>query len=394
MRERFLVFLLVFSFTAAGCGARRGSSRPSPSDVPVPVAAEALEEEHLSDSVAVGHAWRDIPDGAYTRRVPDASTVERWKRKFESFGPDSAARSDIALFRDAEHYLAVSDFINLWHVERKEYAPDIAEWRLLQWDPGLDSLPEGRLMRICHTRKQFEALLDYDTGCQWDMTLKAWLEVDFRRFYIQILRREVYGWCLRNDRELKPFLVHEETCAYMCHDAESAAYPKLLGSPEWSGTSFPYRCGLFGRDCLEIEARALELFLGGLMLRSDIPPATGLITREDVLKEYDTFAERMVDDDYSFPLEERRKALEKDREAWKKWMGARSSASLYLKGEHRRVYDYATEQICREKLILLKNRYLTDDGYCMESERKSLLQPGCSDFEILQHDFENLEKRY
>ena len=83
------------------------------------------------------------------------------------------------------------------------------------------------------------------------------------------------------------------------------------------------------------------------------------VPAEKVLAEYRRFMDSMEEEDEEYypPLADRRMALAKESEAWKKWMQKRQKVSSLLTGLCKDVYDNATNNVRRYKLIMLKNRY-------------------------------------
>ena len=100
------------------------------------------------------------------------------------------------------------------------------------------------------------------------------------------------------------------------------------------------------------------------------------ITREDVIKAFDTFASTLEDNEFSFPVEERKAALRKARNAWTAWLDARRKVSELLSGEAKEAYDLATAQICRHQLVTLKNEFFVMSGIPFEGGRL-LFDQGC-----------------
>ena len=68
-------------------------------------------------------------------------------------------------------------------------------------------------------------------------------------------------------------------------------------------------------------------------------------------------------------------------------MDARKTVSSLLTGRMKELYGNATNRILRQKLILLKNRYNCNDGFC--PDYTILLDMDCSDEELFSFTFEN-----
>ena len=72
--------------------------------------------------------------------------------------------------------------------------------------------------------------------------------------------------------------------------------------------------------------------------------------------------------------------------AWQGWMSSRRAVSSKLTGLCKDCYDNSTNNVRRNKLIMLKNRY---QGYGLvgQSMLDALLPYGCKDSEIESYDF-------
>ena len=149
----------------------------------------------------------------------------------------------------------------------------------------------------------------------------------------------------------------------------SDTYTKIDGQPDgMNGSSYPYRCGVFGMQDYDMEIDALELFMRFLADEAaDVESVS--ITREDVIKAFDTFASTFEDDEFSFPVEERRTALMKASKAWLAWMDARSKVSEMLNGSAKEAYNLATARIYSYQLVTLKNEFFVMSGIPFEGGR-------------------------
>lgn len=72
---------------------------------------------------------------------------------------------------------------------------------------------------------------------------------------------------------------------------------------------------------------------------------------------FDTFASTLEDDEFSFPMEERKAALRKARNAWTAWLDARKKVSDLLSGDAKEAYDLGTAQICRHQFVTLNKEF-------------------------------------
>ena len=105
------------------------------------------------------------------------------------------------------------------------------------------------------------------------------------------------------------------------------------------------------------------------------------IQEERVLKEYRLFMDSLEEDDIYYPVPERKKALEREMNAWKEWMKSRAKVSSLLTGLCKEVYDNSNNNVRRHKSIMLKNRY---QGYGLTSQdvMECLIPYSASDEEL------------
>ena len=336
--------------------------------------------------------WRDLDTELFFGNPPSAQEIEQWKAEFEEVNPyDSIQWLGVDLYKDTCHYLAVSDFIEFIHGPKcDEYVPDDRRllWRLDQYDPLVNQKPKMGLDKVLFLRDQYERLLDYECGSQWDMTMWSWLSTDFRDLYGRLLDSEIMKHI---SPEVSELISAEIKCEGDYYDASSLAYQKIEGSPDWSGSAFPYRVGCFGILNIDMVNKAKEDFAHSLYDSSyETTYDRLLITKKLLSLEYDRFTGTFEEEEYWFPVKERKDALNNDRDAFFKWMDARAAVSSQLTGHTKTVYDNATQSIMRQKLIMLKNRFNQDDGYCSNDIAKHLLDNDCSDEELLAHNLEQL----
>ena len=347
----------------------------------------------LPDYIYVTHQWKDLDESVYPFGASDGHQVAKWKSEFEKANaPDSVWRDDFLHVPGEDHWMAVYDFVGLWHGQYREsfkQDDDRTVWRLLQYSPEADRVPSlVGFDRVRFLRHIYEDLLDYEPYSQWDMTFWAWLETDFDTFYIRILNKDILSLA---DRRLTSAIRREQAKAGLHHDRVWEAYQKVQGEPGFNGTSFPYRCGTFGDVYYKMEIQASEAFLQALYDDSYSYPVTGrTVTDEDVVAEFDTFSRTFEEDEYSYTPAERKAVLDRDRRSFLDWMKARGQVSALLSGKAKETYDKATDGIRRYKLVLLKNRYYYDDGYCLDYVSRHLLGFDCSDEELFSHNLEKL----
>jgi hypothetical protein len=360
--------------------------------------AESLVEEAdtLPFYVRVTHKWRELPSFVYLHRVPEPSEIASWEEEFETINAaDSTWRGNVQCRNGVTQYMAIEDFIAYWHDRDSGKDNDEQiQWRLLQWDPYIGDFPLEGFARIRAIRTQFETLMDYQYSSQNDMNMYGWLWTDFQAFYIRILHQEIES---RVSRKVARALENEAGKAIQDHEALSASYQTVMGHPVWPGSSFPYRVAMFGKQCLDAEATANELFLYTLIEGEETTEGPTQITRQDILREYERFTEVLQTRESVSPEEEevgwkkmQLTNLRKERQTWIAWMDSRERVSALLKGKEKEAFDIATGSLYRDKLIQLKNRYNTKDDYCLESVGKNLARSNWTDGAILSHNLEEL----
>lgn len=353
------------------------------SSVIICIAASAL-------AVNVTRHWKDIDSSEYVSRVPSGEEVEQWKSAFESANPiKSVDKEDYNYFKDLDHYVTVKDFIMLWHSAGADMDIAQTEWRLLQWDKKDIGTQKGEFAKVTHLRDVIDSLMDYSQGTQWEMTFYAWLWTDFLKFYNKVLLREMGNYA---PDTLRTALGKEAAAHDHYSGKEWTAFDKIFGDPEWSGSSFPYSQGMFARESLDAYARANELFLGSLMGEGSLKESAKVFTPEVVQREFTRFNGTIQESEYEggYSVADKKKALSEEKQAWMSWMSQRAKVSALLSGDVKRAYDAATRLLCREKLILLKNRYNVDDGFCPGYIIPHLASRDWTDKQILAHNLEEL----
>ena len=402
---KLLISGLTLLLLIASCGQRQGSKTTGASaglkpgwsvmieDSPESTADEKTE---MPDYIKVSRTWKDIPNEAFIGRFPTEKEITRWKKEFEkAHAVDSVWHGQLGLYKDAEQYICDVDFVELLHGRFCEEFPQNdrrTEWRLLQY--GYDSnreTPVTELGKVMNLKGIYEDVLDSELGSQMDMNLHSWLVNDFQDFYIRLL----YDVCSKKlSSPVAQALRAEQAAAKRAHAKTSAAYRKIDGSPSgFDGSSYPYRVASFGSVALDMELNAQEAFLKAVLADS-LVSSTDFVpiaqAKELVQKEYDLMLSTFKEEEESFPVKERKDAMEQDKAAFHAWMAQRERVSSLLSGNQKETYDNATVGMYRHKLIMLKNRY---ESGCFVPEyylRVMLPYEGVTTEQILSHNFEKL----
>lgn len=348
-------------------------------------------DDSTSGYITVTRRWKDLEPNIYYGKVPTAKEISKWEKDFEAVNPpDTVWSFVVGQYKNTEHYVAIRDYIELLHGSQSTNYPDDDRrllWRLDQYDPLVEQKPHTGAGKVLYIRNQYERLLDYELGSQWDMTLWAWLSTDFRELYGRVLEKEIMSRIgLRVFNELRK----EFKAEGRYYEASSKAFQIIEGSPIWSGSSFPYRTGFFGSANIDIGNIAKESLFKALVDSTySVGNMYAEISKAILEQEYTRFDNALSEyEDYTYPLDEQRSALDGDKKAFFFWMSARYAVSEKLTGTVKRNYDNATQAIMRQKLILLKNRFNLDDGFCPEYIVKQLLANDCSDNELKNHYLE------
>ena len=400
-----LVSALILLLLLASCGQRQGAKTTGASagmkpgwSVMIEDGPESTADETagMPDYIKVSRAWKDIPYEVFIGRVPKEKEITRWKKEFEkAHTVDSVWYSQLGLYKDAEQYICDVDFTELLHgrfCEAFAQNDRRTEWRLLQY--GYDSnrqTPVTELDKVMNLKGIYEDVLDRELGSQMDMNLHSWLVNDFQDFYIRLL----YDVCSKKlSSPVVQALRVEQAAAKRAHAKTSAAYRKIDGTPSgFDGSSYPYRVASFGSVDLDMELNAQEAFLKAVLADS-LVSSTDFVpiaqAKELVQKEYDVMLSTFKEEEESFPVKERKDAMEQDKAAFHAWMAQRERVSSLLSGNQKETYDNATAGMYRHKLIMLKNRY---ESGCFVPEyylRVMLPYEGVTTEQILSHNFEKL----
>lgn len=313
------------------------------------------------DYVPVRRQWREIPASAYPFDVPSNQAIAKWREQFEKANDaDSVWFNDYQRCGGMERWLTVNDFIELWYGPNRPSGQDDARtlWRLLQYDPDLEQMPNSRGDRILHIRGIIDTLLDYDAGSQMDLNLYACLQNDLHDYYCRIMLRSVL---LAAPADLSSALRKEERAWRKYFEQMSDVYEHLYGSPEGLlGSGWPMFRGHFLEMHLALRKDSLEglmlALLGSENAITSCLNSNDVVTSKMIDEEYRRYAEG-IDDEYGYPVAVQRKALSKDQQAWKAWIASRSAVSFLLPAAAKAVYDNSTEVLLCHKFDMLKNRY-------------------------------------
>lgn len=337
---------------------------------PTPATAEAKVVDHYFETMPGGtdvdwnelfeieHRWREIPDSEYLFGAPDSADVVRWKALCEEgVGRDSVIRFELQVsYRDMNQWVAVHDLQQaLWWTEPREGDPFIL-WRIAQYDT-VRHRPATLRERFDCLRGAVDSLMEYEEPYQVSLNNQTYLQADLEEFRGRMLLRELMD---RSGGRLRRALADEDATWRSYRDEAQAAYQVLQGDPTDEASSWPMCPAGFREDGARLRQRSLEDLL---YFMADGEPPRDVQTRlwnSYVEKGYGEFMKSLAEDEYHFGVEERKRALQGERAAWLRWLGARYGVSSRLTGKARAAWDNSTRAACRMKYIMLKNRY---EGY-------------------------------
>lgn len=331
-------------------------------------------ERAWNDTVQVFHRWLELNELDYLFDAPTSKQVEAWKKLCIKNNTQEKPGLP-AQYLNMNQYVTLWDFIELWY---RDNAPviddDFILWRLAQYEEQYH-LQDSEYNRFYYLRNTIQGLCLFDDASQFESNIKAGLECDFQEFYDRIMLREA----VRHSSPRVAAALREEQKAWQnYHKNLSAAFQVIDGDVSGlNGSAWPMAiCGI-EEDNARMRETSLADYYFALTdsLDYDVRHSKSAIssyeivrhktvTQERVLKEYGSFMNSFEEREYKYPVADRRKALAKETEAWKRWMQKRDAVSSLLTGLCKETYDNATNNVRRQKLIMLKNRY---NGYGITS---------------------------
>ena len=384
-----LLLLPILSSYSCKCQRRAGASEQFISGITTAAEHEKTSSEIYYEAaidttnidwleyIPVFHYWRDIEDDKYLFDVPTPDQITAWESLCEKENPaDSVMRCYVQEnCLNMNQFMTIHGFMNVWPLQ-KPYGSDDAftEWRLEQY--YLDFYyPDSEFDRFMYLRDAIQSLCCYDAQFQFELNFKAGMEAALEEFYCRMMHREaVRHSTARVAKALEK--ENQEWEAY--HDQLDSTF-KALDSE--NGTASAWSMAISGilYDDAGIRRISLDDFYFALtdsldyenrhkrsrIREYEIQRHTNL-PETRVLHEYRNFINILKESDieYACTLAERKKALEKDMDAWEKWMKSRDMVSSLLTGLCKDVYDNSTNNVRRHKFIMLKNRY---QGYGLTS---------------------------
>ena len=403
--------MILVLYATAGCGQRR-TTRISNRD------GEMSNYEHLfykhtdstrnawNDTVHVFHYWRLNEKIDYLFDIPTDEQIASWTQLCEEsnqYDPEHNTGVPDS-FLNMNQYVTIYDFAELWYRDNSYIDNlDLTLWRLAQYDYESIYSPDSEFDRFFYLKNSIQGLCLFDAQFQFELNLKAGLEADFQKIYNRVLVREAIR---HSSIDIAKALEDEEIAWQSYHAELDSTFRIIDGTPNaFVGSAWPMAISGIAHDDAKMREESLADFYFALTDSLDYEirhkksvigeynlVKHSTIQEERVIKEYRLFMDSLEEDDLYYPVPERRKALERDMDAWNKWMKSRATVSSLLRGLCKEVYDNSTNNARRHKFIMLKNRY---QGYGLTSgDVLSCLMPyDVSDDEIDGPSFDEKWKR-
>jgi len=371
-----LTYILVMVF-AIGCGYVRGQKNTTAEQTKeVPVYYKECDGV-WNDTCEVFHYWGELNEFDYLFEAPSDKQVEAWKKLCEERNSFQAGNTDGVPYGylNMNQYVTLWDFYEMWFREDSDTLDvDFTLWRLAQYK-DMSLLQDSEYNRFYYLKNAFQGLCLFEGGSQLEMNMKAGVDASFQEFYDRVLLREAVR---HSPLHIAQTLKNEEKAWGEYNAAVYFGYRKIHGDPKgFNGSAWPMAtCGIAEDDARMREESLTDFYFAltdslDYQIRHPLSVINSYelkkhteVSQDRVLKEYQRFMDSFEDDEYNYPVSERKKALQKEMDAWKKWMKYRGVVSSQLHGLCKEAYDNSTNNIRRYKLIMLKNRY---EGYGITS---------------------------
>ena len=355
--------------------------------------------------ISVIRSWRDLSQQDYLFDVLEEVQIKEWKKLCEARNAiDSVSKISLEEgFADANQMMTIYDFINLWyHEESYLEDDDLTTWRLMQYDKELSGYCDSEFDRFSMVKNAIQSLLLYCPMSQMDINYHSALEQNFQEYYDRLVLKEAIR---HSEKRLSDALEREQDHWLQYQTALDSSFRSIQGDPNgMGGSAWPMAiCGILEDNAIMREISIMDFYFALTdNLDYEFLHKTSRIGEyeverhaevkdKDVLDEYERFMalieQSFFDPECHYSKTVMRNALKKEMTAWKGWMSSREQVSDNLDGLCKDVYDNATNNVRRYKLIMLKNRY---QGYGLTSSsvEDCLLNYSCSDEDIEDFYFE------
>ena len=384
-RDNSIYALVLLSIVLLGWTLFYPNSRVTHLEVTSPTVSSKLYYESITDTTEVNwseyipifHLWKDIPEGNYLFDVPSAEQVASWQNLCEQETPSYSVMRCFVQQNclNMNQYMTIQDFMSIWG-KQDPYGSDDAFtlWRLEQYDTEIHSL-DSEFDRFQILKSTIQSLCCYNAQFQSDLNFRAGMEVVLQELYNRTMLREA----VRHSKPWVATALKKENEAWEEYHAQLDSTFRIIDGEinGLVGSAWPMAISGILFDDARIRETSLADFYFALTDSLDykVRHKKSVISiyelekhtetqEETVLREYRDFINSLEEDEFAYPISQRKNVLTMEMNAWRKWMNSRKEVSSLLTGLVKECFDNSTNNVRRNKLIMLKNRY---EGYGLTS---------------------------
>ena len=373
------VFIITISVTA-GCKCQSSHQSADTMDISSELYYETVTDTvnvNWLEEIPVFHYWKEIPNDDYLFNVPTTEQLASWKSICEKENPtDSVMRCYVQKdCLNMNHYMTIHDFMSVWGLQEPYGGDDeFTLWRLAQFDMDVHS-PDSECDRFQILKNTIQSLCCYDAQFQFEFNFKAGMEAVLQELYDRTMLREA----LRHSQSQVSKALEKENLAWEEYHAQLDSTFRVINGEINGLVGSAWSMAISGILCDNARIREVSLadFYFALtdsldyvirqkksMIDSYELERHSIMTEKKVLREYQSFMSKLEDDEFAYPVSQRKNAFSLEMTAWNKWMKCRNEVSSLLTGKVKDCYDNSTNNVRRQKYIMLKNRY---QGYGLTS---------------------------
>ena len=329
----------------------------------------SITTSNKDGQIAVSHYWRELSDGDYLFGAPSTDSIASWEGLCEERNPSNQVDLHYLKgeYKSINQYVTFSDLVELWyHSDSRKLNDDLTLWRLAQYSTGSHAY-QSEAERFAALKGIMDNVCDFDAQTQWDLNFRCGIEADLVEFYERVLARTAADSAAP---EIAAALRDEQRKWEAYHALLDSSYRIITCRPDgMDGSAAPMSFAGIMADDAQARATSLEDYyftaadgeLGYFPAKyRNVPISMVDYGRRQFMS---TFIHQDPED--HFPLIARITALEEEFHAWRRWMESRDKVSFLLSGNVKDVYDNATNNLRRHKLIMLNNQY---EGYGIISD--------------------------
>lgn len=310
----------------------------------------------------IRHEWKELGDELCSRHGIEPKDITCWKRYFEGkFVLDDWEVEHMEYFANTDRYLAIKDLQAITYDKKNDSIPKLrcTLWRMMQYCAKIGlQIPESKDGLACLMRTQVDSVLSYVALSNADAGNKNGLSEYLHGWIYDLLSWQIQT---EEDSELAKLLGLEDIAWSEYHENAKNAYQTISDS---SGSGFHYQLFEFAIKNLNLRRIGVEALYAAVFPDTMIPFDTesyilAIVSEEQVKKGYRYFKNDLPDwgeGPFSTP-DEMRVALDSERRSWDLWIKARARISDKLSCERKSVWDRATNEIRKNKLVMLESRY-------------------------------------